>query len=190
MQTIKFISSNVHKFEELQSKLAERKIPMQIIHKHYKYVEIQGDTTREIAMQSATTLATVMDGAFILEDSGLFVKALHGFPGPYSSYVFGTVGFQGILNLMREQTDRSAKFYSVIIYVDSNHEFHEFTGEVVGTIANEARGTMGFGFDPIFVPDGYTKTFAELSTAEKNVMSHRARSFNSLLDYFETPSEI
>lgn len=147
-----------------------------------KYPEIQGESSREIAVQSASTVMTYVKPPFILEDSGLFINSLGGFPGPYSSYIFETLGWEGILKLVGES--RAAKFYSVIVYVDTDRDIHVFVGEVMGRIKEEGRGDGGFGFDPIFVPEGYEQTFAEMGE-EKNQISHRSRSVLSFLNYLE-----
>jgi len=156
--------------------------PYDFSHLEMKYAEIQGDSSREIAVQSASTVMTYVNPPFILEDSGLFINSLGGFPGPYSSYIFGTLGWEGILKLVGDS--RVAKFYSVIVYVDDDRDIHVFVGEVMGKISGEGRGDGGFGFDPIFVPEGHEQTFAEMGE-EKNQISHRSRSVLSFLSYLE-----
>ena len=147
------------------------------------YPEKQSSDLAEIAMEGAKRCAADLGEGFFLEDSGLFVGALNGFPGPYSSYVHSTIGNEGILDLLINSRDRSAYFLSVICYYDG--EFKVFEGRVEGTIATECRGRSGFGFDPIFQPSGHDSTFAEMGDA-KNEFSHRRRSaeifFRSLTD--------
>lgn len=109
-----------------------------------------------------------------VEDSGLFIKALNRFPGPYSSYVYQTLGLSGILKLLSSVQDREAEFKSVIAFCDQKHTLKCFLGSVQGTISYEARGVSGFGFDPLFEPNcGGGKTFAEMSVEEKCLISHR-----------------
>ncbi len=122
----------------------------------------------------------------IVEDAGLFIPALGGFPGPYSAYVHDTIGNGGILQLMRQLPNRGASFKSVIGLCRHGEEPKLFTGIVEGTITAEGRGTGGFGYDPIFEPkerDG--RTFAEMNTDEKNQYSHRARALRKLVEYLK-----
>jgi XTP/dITP diphosphohydrolase len=140
--------------------------------------EIQSDSIRDIA-QTAVTNAFKQTGLPIfVEDAGLSITALEGFPGPYAAYVFKTIHNKGILKLMENVADRHAEFQSFIAYLDSNQTHPEcFSGESKGTITKTERtehGKSGFGFDPIFLPDGSGKTFAEMAIEEKNSYSHRA----------------
>ena len=120
----------------------------------------------------------------VIEDAGLFINALKGFPGPFSSYVFKTIGCNGILKLMNGVMDRSANFVSMIAYARSYNEIYFFKGELPGEIALKASGTGGFGFDPIFKPNETpTKTLAELTFEQKNEISHRAKSYKKLAKF-------
>jgi XTP/dITP diphosphohydrolase len=120
----------------------------------------------------------------IVEDSGLFIKSLNMFPGTLSSYVYRTIGIAGILKLMEGISNREAYFKSVIaLVIPEEGEVKLFSGEVSGEISREPRGSGGFGFDPIFVPRGWDKTFAEMSIDEKNSVSHRATAFRSLAQW-------
>ena len=154
------------------------------------YPEIQADTALDIARNSLTSLVPLVSGNFCIEDSGLQVDALNGFPGPYSSYVFRTIGWQGILDLLQGTENRKAHFISVIgLYW--NREIYTFEGRCEGTIANVGAGKTGFGFDPIFIPDaGSGKTFAEMEMASKNNISHRSLSTKQLLDFLRSTDQI
>ena len=184
VKTIKFITSNAHKFEEFMSRV-EPDFPYIFEHYKMKYPEIQADSTFEIAVQSAATVMTYVNPPFLLEDSGLFVGSLGGFPGPYSSYIYQTIGWRGIISLMVDDDDRAARFYSVLVYVDEDRSINVFRGKVGGTIARDGRGEGGFGFDPIFVPEGYSKTFGEMGE-EKNSISHRSNSVRKSLEYLRS----
>ena len=123
--------------------------------------------------------------AVCVEDSGLFITALNGFPGVYSSYVFKTIGNEGIIKLMEGMDDRGAEFHAIIavlVITKGGYKIEYMHGAVNGTIAHEPRGTHGFGYDPIFIPDGYKRTFAE-DPNMKNELSHRARATEALIDY-------
>ena len=168
---MKCVTTNRHKFEEFR----QLALPYGIEFDHLDlgYPEIQADDLGEIALAGARSVAAKVRGEFFLEDSGLFIRNLSGFPGPYSSYVHRTIGNQGIIDLMRGRDDRRAFFLSVICHYDAG--FQLFEGRVQGRIATEARGSAGFGFDPVFVPEGEARTFAQMGI-DKNRISHRGRS--------------
>ncbi len=170
---ILFITSNRGKFEEARS--IGKRFGFDIGWLKKEYEEVQGNNLEEIARKSAELLASQIGDPFFIEDSGLFVEALNGFPGPYSSYVFKTIGNDGILKLMEGLENRNAKFVAVIAYFDGE-TVRTFRGEVSGKIAREKRGEKGFGYDPIFEYDG--RTFAEMGE-EKNEVSHRRRAMEN-----------
>lgn len=123
------------------------------------------------------------------DDTGLEVFALNGDPGVHSArYAGATRSDQANMDLLqlnlKDKTDRSAQFKTVITYCDQNQEL-QFTGIVSGRISEEARGEHGFGYDPIFEPEGLERTFAEMDLAEKNSYSHRARALAQLLSFLE-----
>ena len=170
---IYFITGNKHKFNEISAmtglKLRQKKIP---------YPEIQADTLQEIALFGARCIREKLKKPFFVEDSGLFIDALDGFPGPYSRYVYEKIGLEGILTLLRKK-NRSAHFECVIAFADK--KTHLFVGRVDGSIAESIRGNKGFGYDPLFIPEGCLKTFAEMKGEEKNLHSHRAMAFRQFL---------
>lgn len=152
------------------------------------YPEVQADTLREVAEEGARwLLARHARSPFLLEDSGLFVAALKGFPGVYSRHALDTVGTAGLLRLMDGVPDRRAHFASCLLYVDAAGRLHPFEGRCDGAIASTARGAGGFGFDPVFVPDGQpplgVRTFAEMGAAEKTALSHRGKAVAALLEH-------
>ena len=150
-----------------------------------KTPEIQAVDLRVIAEQSAIYAYDILREPVLVEDAGLFIDALNGFPGPFSSYVYRTIGIRGILKLMENVEDRRARFLSVIaFYTPMIGGVKIFTGEVEGYIAREPCGSSGFGFDPIFIPaEGDGKTFAEQSVEEKNKLSHRARAARKFAEW-------
>ncbi len=170
---ILFITSNKGKFEEARSIGKRFGFDIEWLKKEYE--EVQGEDLEDIAKKSAELLAAQIKEPFFIEDSGLFVDALKGFPGPYSSYVFKTIGNDGILKLMENLDNRRAKFVAVIAYFDGK-AVRTFKGEVNGEIAREKRGEKGFGYDPIFEYKG--RTFAEMGE-EKNEVSHRRRAMEN-----------
>ncbi|MCS7104707.1 MAG: XTP/dITP diphosphatase [Thermofilaceae archaeon] len=144
--------------------------------------ELQSDLLEHVAKYAAEQLIGKIPEPFIVEDSGLFINILNGFPGPYSAYVYKTIGTWGILKLMEGAVDRGAKFVCAVALC-LNGRVHVFRGEVEGEISIRARGDAGFGFDPIFVPFGYSKTFAEMSIEEKCMISHRAKALQLMVNY-------
>jgi len=179
-----FVTSNLHKFREV-SELAARR-GLEVVHYNWRYPEIQADELEEIARLSAMEVSDKLGKPCFVEDAGLFVDSLRGFPGPYSNYVFRTIGNPGILKLMHGEKNRRAEFRSAVGYCEPGGEPMIFVGRVEGWIAEEARGTGGFGFDPIFVAlEGDGRTFAEMKTEEKNLFSHRARAVDSFLNWFK-----
>jgi XTP/dITP diphosphohydrolase len=123
----------------------------------------------------------------VAEDSGLFVDSLDGFPGPYSSYVFRTIGNRGVLRLLPLPGKRGASFQAAVAYCTPGSDPVGFSGSVNGVVARYPRGIHGFGFDPIFIPEeGDGRTFAEMSTQDKNLLSHRSRAFTKFFKWFVT----
>jgi XTP/dITP diphosphohydrolase len=180
-----FVTGNVHKFNEARKVLAEYNVATAML--NLEAVEIQDDNVENIAKASAADAAKKSNLSVFVEDAGLFVKALNGFPGPYSSYVYRTVGCKSVLKLLQNERKRDAYFLSVVAF-SSNREQREpmcFQGRVEGRIAYEERGKQGFGFDPIFEPyGGNGKTFAEMTTQEKNKYSHRAQALRKFAQWY------
>jgi len=174
---VTFITSNEGKFREAE-KIAS-KYGVTVKWKKMEYTEPQGKDLEEIAKLSAEMLSQKLKEPFFIEDSGLFVEALNGFPGPYSSYVFKTIGNEGIIKLMEGVENRKAYFMAVIAFFDGEKVW-TFTGRVDGEIAEEMRGDKGFGFDPIFLYGN--KTFAEMGD-EKNEVSHRRRALENFFGW-------
>jgi XTP/dITP diphosphohydrolase len=185
MKTVYFITSNKGKFKEAQELFS--KLDIKIVQKNIGYPEIQTNSLEEVASFGAKYLQEKIKGPFILEDAGLFIDELSGFPGVFSSFVFHTVGCNGILKLMENLpiNKRKAMFKSVFAYSEPNKKPKFFVGECIGKISEKQVGNNGFGYDPIFIPDGQTKTFAQMETEEKNCYSHRGISLEKLLDFFK-----
>ena len=163
---IYFVTSNKGKYVEAQAIFGD------LEQRDIGYAEIQADTLEEVALYGMLEVAARLQGPVMLEDAGLFVEALQGFPGVYSAYVQKTIGNAGILRLMEGQKNRSAYFKSVVAYAEPGMETLLFSGEVHGQIGFEARGKKGFGYDPIFYVGD--ESLAELDLEKKNQISHRA----------------
>ena len=180
-----FATNNFHKFNEARRVLAEHKIAVGML--RVKALEIQSDSLSDIAQASAIDAFERCHLPIIVEDAGLFVDVLNGFPGPYSAYTYKTVGNVGLLKLMGKVAYRKATFKSAIVYYDGQGAPVCFEGEAAGKITSEERvgnGKSGFGFDPIFQPDGSSKTFAEMTITEKNGYSHRANAIRKFAEWY------
>ena len=173
-----FITSNEGKF--IEAKKIGGRYGINIEWKRMEYLEPQGNDLIEIARKSAELLAEKIKEPFFIEDSGLFIEALNGFPGPYSSFVFKTIGNEGIIKLMKGIKNRKAHFIAVIAYFDGKN-VHTFIGRVDGEISEKIRGTKGFGYDPVFLYGD--KTFAEMGD-EKNEVSHRRKALERFFEWY------
>lgn len=182
VKVIKFITGNEHKVKE--AKGIFKNFGIKLEHTDLGYPEIQGDL-EDVAKYGAKYAASKLKGPVIVEDAGLFIKALKWFPGTYSSYVQETLTNKGILKLMNNVEDRYAEFRSVIGYCTLKSEPEIFLGTVCGHISYEERGNQGFAYDPLFIPEGYDKTFGELTTHEKNEFSHRRRSLEKFASWLK-----
>ena len=180
---ITFITGNEHKVKEAENIFKDYDIELE--HIDLGYDELQG-TLEEVALSGAKYASRKLDRPVIVEDAGLFIKALKGFPGTYSHYVQDTLGNQGILKLMEDVSDRYAEFRSVIGYCAPNSEPKTFLGKVEGEIAVEERGDLGFAFDPLFYVPSLDKTFGELTTEEKNQFSHRKNSLMKFIEWYSS----
>ena len=179
---IRFVTTNAGKFREVAALL--RAEGAEVEHYDLLLPEVQGDTLDEVVAYSVKVLAEEADFDFMVDDSGLFVDALKGFPGVYSSYAFRTIGIPGVLRLLEGADRRQARFETVI-GLRLGGETHTFRGECRGSIPAEPRGTAGFGFDPIFQADGQDRTFAEMLTEEKNAISHRGNAARAMAAFLK-----
>jgi XTP/dITP diphosphohydrolase len=150
-----------------------------------KDLEIQADI-EQVASFSAASAARKYHRSLIVEDAGLFVESLDGFPGAFSSYVFKTIGVDGLLTLLQDKKSRRAYFRSAVAYCDPEARPRIFRGEVAGTISHSPSGDNGFGFDPVFVPSGGGRTMGELTVSEKCAISHRGEALRKFAAWFNS----
>jgi XTP/dITP diphosphohydrolase len=172
--TVWFITENANKFREARSILGPKGILIRQLRQ--AKVELQDASLERIARFAVETASVNRPGLLLVEDSGLFIEALGGFPGPFSSYVYETIGLKGILGLLAGRK-RGAYFQSSIAVASAKLPPRVFTGIVRGSVSRKIIGTSGFGYDPIFVPDGFKETFGQYDEDFKNRNSHRARAF-------------
>lgn len=175
-----FVTGNAGKAHEARERFEP--LGIAVVQRDLKLLEVQADDLVTVAREKARSAAEKVRGPFFLEDAGLFIPSLRGFPGVYSAHAFKTIGCEGILQLMRGiRAGRNAAFRAVVAYHEPGRKVRLFTGECHGTITTKMRGDLGFGFDPIFVPDdGDGRTFGESSAEEKNKVSHRGRALDAL----------
>ena len=182
-KTVYFATGNMHKIREAQQEF--ERVNYEVVQFKVTRVEPQVADPVEIAIFSLKYLISTnkVQKPIFVEDAGLFIESLNGFPGAFSAYVLQTLGNSGILKLMEGIGDRRAHFLSTVAYGSPRTKPVTFTGRVDGIIATESRGKGGFGFDPIFQPQGESRTFAEMVPEEKNKYSHRAIAFRKLAQW-------
>lgn len=191
-QTLVFATNNAHKLEEVQA----------MVGNHFILKSLNDIGCTEDIEETALTFngnASIKSN-YVFEkyglncfgdDSGLVVDALNGEPGVYSARYSGTrdtqVNLQLVLDKMQGMANRKARFVTFISLMLDGQEYF-FEGRVEGQITAESSGKAGFGYDPIFMPDGYNCTFAELDMAEKNRISHRGKAMQQLVDFLKQRS--
>jgi len=181
---VKFATSNPHKVRE--ANLVGKKHGIEFVQLEQDYPEIRDDDVRRVAEEGAAHVFNKIKEPAIVEDTGLFIDGLKGFPGAYSAFVFKRIGNEGILRLLGDSEDRKAEFISAIGYCDADG-VKVFDGTVSGRIGTELTGTAGFGYDSIFIPNGHEKTFGEDPELKAEV-SHRKKAFESFCEFIGTRS--
>ncbi len=177
-----FVTSNENKRREAAAILGlelERAAP--------EVTEIQALDVAEVAAAKALAAREALDRParlVLVEDSGLIIEAWRGLPGAFTKWFLASVGVEGILRMLRSNGDRNARAVCVVAVADDEGSVHSFRGEVAGSIAPEPRGESGFGWDPIFIPEGQPLTYAEMGES-KNEDSHRARAFRAVRKWLE-----
>ena len=174
---LKFVTSNAHKYMEAETLFKKRGI--EISWEKMKYEEIQADDNETICRDSCMKLSEKLESPFFIDDTGLYIKSLNGFPGPFASYVQETLGNSRILEI----ASGSAAFFKTVVGFSNQKQIYVFTGILNGNISNRESRTNGFGYDPIFIPQGYDKELSELSTEEKNIISHRGKALEKFIDF-------
>lgn len=187
MKKICFATNNAHKLAEVQSILGDR-FEVQSL----KDIGFEGElpetheTLEENSLEKAEFLFSQFKVPVFSDDSGLEVTALGGKPGVHTAHYAGDrnadKNMDKVLSELEGTNDRSGQFRAVVTYIDASG-VQQFEGIIKGQVALEKVGKDGFGYDPIFIPEGYDQTFAELSAEVKNTMSHRKRSVEKLAQF-------
>ena len=181
MPELQIITSNNGKIKEFKEIFGDSKyLPVQ---NNIDYPEIQASSLEEVEDFGLSWLGEKIEPPFVIDDSGVFIDNFDGFPGVYTRYVYDTIGLAGVLRQMENIDNRACTFRCVLGLLTESGEKRKFSGECHGTLINELRGDGGFGYDPIFIPQGFDKTFAELAPEEKNSISHRGKAMRKLIDF-------
>lgn len=181
---------NLHKKEEIQQILGSEYIVTSLSDYDLNEEIIEdGNTFEENALIKAKYCFEKTGKGSVGDDSGLVVEALGGRPGIYSARYAGNHNFkkniEKVLQELKDEPNRRAYFITVLCFKD-NHGEHYFEGRVYGNITTEVFGEEGFGYDPIFIPDDYNMTFAEMLPEEKNKISHRSEALKKFLDFLNS----
>lgn len=174
-----FITSNQNKLREAKAILG-----LQLRHKSLEIPEIQAIEVKKVIEEKAKAAYMLVGEPVLVEDTGLYINALNQFPGALIKWVLSTVGRDGICKLMTNVEDKSAYAEACACIYDGK-QLHTFSGIVKGTIAEAPRGSGNFGWDSIFQPDGYHLTFGEMSSEEKNKISHRRQALDKVKIFLE-----
>lgn len=170
-----FATSNKHKFAEAESVL--KAAGLKIEHADVAVPEIRADSCEQIAEQSAREAFRMLRKPVFVEDAGLFVHALNGFPGTYSAWAFKKLGNTGLLKLLTGVKNRRACFASAVAFCDGRG-VKVFRGLCWGSISPSQTGSNGFGYDPVFVPSGTRASFAQ-DPEKKMLVSHRVKALKA-----------
>ena len=183
MRTITFVTGNINKLREVKEILINKSMNnLNIVNKKLDLPELQGEP-EFVAKEKCRIASNEIQGPVLTEDTSLCFNALGGLPGVYIKWFFKKLGLIGLNNLLEAYEDKSAYAQCIFAYsAEAGSEPILFIGRCYGTIIKQ-RGENGFGFDAIFLPDGEIGTFAELSAAKKNIISHRAKALQKVKEF-------
>lgn len=177
MGKLYFITGNLNKFNEAKSIIPE------VEQIDFDLPEIQEIDAKKIIEEKLNEAIKNNSGTFFCEDTSLYINCLKGLPGPLIKWFMKALGNEGIYDLTSKYEDKSAYAKTIVGYVE-NGKITFFEGQVAGKIV-EPKTETGFGWDPIFQPEGYDQTFAEMGLEEKNKISMRRKALIKLKDYLE-----
>ncbi|KAG2427656.1 hypothetical protein HXX76_012305 [Chlamydomonas incerta] len=180
---IHFATGNKKKLEEVNAILAAgAELPFEVVAAKLDLPELQGEP-EEISKEKCRMAAKMVGGAVMVEDTSLCFNALHGLPGPYIKWFLEKLGHDGLNRMLAGFEDKSAYAQCIFSYTPGpDTEPIVFVGRTEGRIV-QARGPTDFGWDPVFLPDGFNETYAEMDKTTKNTISHRYRSLDKLRAY-------
>ncbi|WP_417611661.1 RdgB/HAM1 family non-canonical purine NTP pyrophosphatase [Owenweeksia hongkongensis] len=188
MNELIFATHNANKAKEVKVLLPHLKVQSLSEIGFYDEIPETGETLQDNALIKARTIFKATGKSCFADDTGLEVEALNGAPGVYSARYAGEGAnsennMDKLLAELDGKENRKAQFRTVIAYIDNAGREHLFEGSVQGEILKARQGGEGFGYDPIFLPEGETESFAEMSAVRKNTMSHRGRAMRKLIQY-------
>ena len=194
MQKLLVATGNSHKTDEIRAILGAGYVVSDLkAHPELPEVEETGTTFLENATLKAVEISKQVEGLILSDDSGLEVDALGGEPGVYSSRYAGEAGNDAannkkLLHELQGKDNRKARFRCVMVLAQDGEVLTSFDGAVEGRMLSELHGEGGFGYDPLFVPDGYEQTFSQLSEGIKNQLSHRAVAMQKVVAWLAASS--
>jgi XTP/dITP diphosphohydrolase len=177
-----FVTGNEGKFREARAMLSKHGIELE--RTDMEIDEIQDRDVEKVARVKAKFAYSVLKRPLFVEDTGLCIGAMNGYPGNLIKHFLSAIGMEGILKCM-EGRPRSAEGVSVVAYADGNGRVKTFVGKVKGKISDYVGKGYDFGWDTIFIPSGHEKTFAELGMKEKNKVSHRKKSVEKFAEWLK-----
>ncbi|GAA5130373.1 RdgB/HAM1 family non-canonical purine NTP pyrophosphatase [Luteolibacter yonseiensis] len=189
MQRLILATRNAHKTAEIRAMVGDRYEVLDVTaFPDLPEIEETGTKFLENARLKAEGISLHVEGWVLSDDSGLEVDALDGAPGVWSSSYGGEEGNHAknnarLLTEMAGKSDRTARFRCTMVLARDGREVAHFSGAVEGRLVEALHGTGGFGYDPLFIPDGYDQTFAELGDGIKNTLSHRSRALAEVIAY-------
>lgn len=183
MKTILMATGNKGKILEA-SEILQR--PLKVV--NVELEEIQSMDLELVSEKKTEEAFRILKEPVITDDVGVFIEALGGFPGPFAKFMLETMGNKRLLELLENETNRKVIVKSVIGYHDGK-KVHTFVGEVKGVLATKERGSQGWGFDPIIIPNGFSQTYAEMGPSGKNKISHRKIALDKLHDYLNSKNK-
>ncbi len=178
-----FITGNRNKFSEVRAIIPD------VMQLDINVQEIQSIDAKEVVRAKLLEASKHVGGEFIVEDTSLYLDCMNGLPGPLIKWFMKTVGNDGLFGIANGFNNTRAEAKTIIGYARNAKEIYYFEGSIKGEII-APKGVSGFGWDPIFQPDGYCKSFAEFSEEEKNSMSMRYIAINKLKDFMSRDKKI
>ncbi len=179
--SIVLVTQNEHKIEELTPIFEEFDVPFETT--DIRKYEIRSNSVGNVCLEAAIQAFKALQRPVVVDDTGLYIEHLNDFPGAYAAYVLETIGLEGIIRLMKGATDRDARFDTGVGFANGRVSRY-FIGTMFGEIAEAPAGKEGFGYDPIFIPENESRTYAELSLDEKVRISHRSQAFRKFLEWY------
>jgi len=175
-----FVTKNKWKFEEVREML--RGSGIRLVQRGMELDEIQDKDVEKVAARKAQDAYFILNKPVLAEDTGLYIKAMNGYPGSLIRHFFYSIGPQGIIDFLKGN-DREATAATALAYCDSEG-LHSFTGEVSGTVSRQIKGTSRFDWDCIFVPEGHEETYGEMKVSHKNNISQRRKALDGFVTWF------